>query len=271
MLARDKWDESEGGDVDYYEYISDSKVDMLLPQVTIALKQKMAIEIGVDFKIFSAKASTEHTTLEDRVSRVKIVARHLKATETLGSIATHKPWIEDQKVVKCGFVGQKKEIIVFCGSDSATCFMLAGSSGHLIGRPPNVQEVELGFSFAPKMLERFEWANRMLEENMSNKHIRRAVKARVKQGGSSSEAEETNARNEYLSVLEENVADIVSARRGGRLQNWEDIVAETMRQLDGPLMEVEFLAKRLLYIDEPIIGGRLRTILATPLFIIRRD
>jgi hypothetical protein len=149
--------------------------------------------------------------------------------------------------------------------------MLAGSSGHLIGRPPNDQEVELGYSFVAKMLERFEWANQMLEEYTSIKHIKRAVKTRVKQGGSSSEAEKTSARNKYLSVVDENVADIVSARRGGRLSNWEDIVAETMRKLDGPLMEVEFLAKRLLYIDKPISGNHLRTILATPLFIIRRD
>jgi hypothetical protein len=101
---------SEGGDVDYYEYISDSKVDILLPQVPTAFKQKIAIEVGVNLKVFSAKASTEHTTLEDRVSRVRVVARHLQNTEATGGIANPKPWIADRKIFDVGLLGREKKL-----------------------------------------------------------------------------------------------------------------------------------------------------------------
>jgi hypothetical protein len=35
----------------YYVYISDAKIDMLLPQVPHEVKKKMASEFGFDFKL----------------------------------------------------------------------------------------------------------------------------------------------------------------------------------------------------------------------------
>jgi hypothetical protein len=40
----------------YYVYISDSKVDMLLPQVPGALKQTIAAKLGFDIKILSGES-----------------------------------------------------------------------------------------------------------------------------------------------------------------------------------------------------------------------
>jgi hypothetical protein len=51
-------------------YISDSKVDMLLPRVPLAAKQRISKELGVDFKIFSGKLAIETSTLENRVARL---------------------------------------------------------------------------------------------------------------------------------------------------------------------------------------------------------
>jgi hypothetical protein len=39
----------------YYLYISDAKVDMLLPQVTHKAEKKTSTELGFDLKVLSAK------------------------------------------------------------------------------------------------------------------------------------------------------------------------------------------------------------------------
>jgi hypothetical protein len=49
----------------YYQYISDSKVDMLLPQIPLKAKQKITSEIGFDIKILSGKIKTERDSLDD--------------------------------------------------------------------------------------------------------------------------------------------------------------------------------------------------------------
>ena len=57
----------------FYQYISDSKVDMLLPQIPLKAKQKITAEIGFDIKILTAKLKTERDSLDDRVSRLLVV------------------------------------------------------------------------------------------------------------------------------------------------------------------------------------------------------
>lgn len=43
----------------YYQYISDSNVDILLPQIPLKGKQKITAEVGFDIKILSGKIKTE--------------------------------------------------------------------------------------------------------------------------------------------------------------------------------------------------------------------
>jgi hypothetical protein len=53
----------------YYVYISDAKVDMLLPQIPHDARKKIATEIGIDLKVFQAKRKTEIQEGDDRIAK----------------------------------------------------------------------------------------------------------------------------------------------------------------------------------------------------------
>jgi hypothetical protein len=72
----------------FFTYISDAKVDMLLPQIPHQHKEKIAAEVGVELGFLNAKVSSETNTLESRVSRLLVVERFLRehaTPETVGS------------------------------------------------------------------------------------------------------------------------------------------------------------------------------------------
>jgi len=249
----------------YYEYISDSKVDILLPQIPIAFKQKLAGEIGINIGVLSAKISAEHATLEERATRVRILAEYIRNNEDIGTIENQKSWIRDQKLVRCGFVGSDKKLIAYCWRDGATRFMLAGSSGHLIGTQSADPKAVFGYSFLPRMLEAFDLANRKLEAGLSEESIKEWIsKRKPKVQGQLSDDE---YRSWYFMNFDEYIADVVSRRRSGRARAWGEIIFDTWDSLDGPETKVEFLAKRLFQVDEPPRGETERVLLAPPLFV----
>ena len=61
-----------------YYYISDAKVDMLLPQIFLAQKHEIATELKVSLpSLIEAKVGTKRMALENRVSRAKAVETYL--------------------------------------------------------------------------------------------------------------------------------------------------------------------------------------------------
>ncbi len=62
----------------YYLYISDAKVDMLLPQVPHHAKKKTSTELGFDLKVLSAKYKSEAETDSDRISRLEAVVDFIR-------------------------------------------------------------------------------------------------------------------------------------------------------------------------------------------------
>ena len=120
----------------YFQYISDSKVDMLLPQIPLTAKQKITSEVGFDIKILSGKIKTERDSLDDRVSRLVVVDRYLRETQRIGSLLEPAPWIWDTQDVNVGFFWEQRGMVGFLGKVDGTYFMLGGSSQNIIGSRP---------------------------------------------------------------------------------------------------------------------------------------
>jgi len=97
----------------YYQYISDSKVDMLLPQLALAFRQKIAGEIGFDLKILSAKLKGDINSLDDRISRLAVVANYIAETQQVGTIQEPASWIRGTLKAKFGYLG--KDLNATCG------------------------------------------------------------------------------------------------------------------------------------------------------------
>jgi hypothetical protein len=72
----------------YFVFVSDAKVDMLLPQIPQKLKSKLTAEIGVNIGVLTAGLKSERDVGEkpDRISRLNAVIKFLRKTEDVGSI-----------------------------------------------------------------------------------------------------------------------------------------------------------------------------------------
>ena len=72
----------------YFVYMSDAKVDMLLPQIPQEVKSKLAAEIGVNVGVLSAKLKSERDTgvKPDRISRLSTVTGFLRSTQNIGTV-----------------------------------------------------------------------------------------------------------------------------------------------------------------------------------------
>jgi hypothetical protein len=119
--------------VKYYIYISDAKVDMLLPQITDAQKKKISSEFGFDFKILHAKRTTESTTNDDRIARLETVVSFIREFGNLGTIEEPDEYIEDSAAMYSAMFGDSQGMAYFTARVNKTAIGLGGSATHLIG------------------------------------------------------------------------------------------------------------------------------------------
>lgn len=119
----------------YYEYISDAKVDMLLPQVPKRVKRKIAADFNIDLGVLKIGWKTERLDNDTRVSRLQVVEQYLRDNEPIASIADPKtPWIAGQLPMRWGFFPQE-ELVFFMGRQDSTYIALGGSAHHMLSRP----------------------------------------------------------------------------------------------------------------------------------------
>ena len=114
----------------YYYYISDAKVNMLLPQIGDVRIKKISKSLGVDFKVFSVKRDVEYET-DDRIARLEAVVSFIREFGELGTVDKPDKYIEDSLPMTS--IMLQGEIAYFTGSLGGTVIGLGGSKKHLIG------------------------------------------------------------------------------------------------------------------------------------------
>jgi hypothetical protein len=119
----------------YYIYISDAKVDMLLPQVPHEIRKKVAVEFKTDIKIFSASRKTETESDDSRIARLETVLEFLREYGKVGTVEQPDDYIEDIVDMRWGpYASTGNDSIVYFGGDvGTTAIGLAGSMRHVIG------------------------------------------------------------------------------------------------------------------------------------------
>jgi len=132
--------------VRYYLYISDAKVNMLLPQVPGALQRKVSAKFGFDIKVLSGSLETERATLDNRVARLAAVEAYLVENEPIGTPDQPASWIQGR--VNAKFLDIGNGAILFVTGDTASILGLGGSAHHLVGAAAP-DRVGLPFSFFP--------------------------------------------------------------------------------------------------------------------------
>jgi hypothetical protein len=114
----------------FYLYISDAKIDMLLPQIPHETKKKIATELGFDLKIFKASRKSEEEIEDNRISRLEAVVAFLRDYGNLGSVDEPDDFFEGDQEMS---MAQDPSGVLFTSLDEDLALCLAGSTKHLIG------------------------------------------------------------------------------------------------------------------------------------------
>jgi hypothetical protein len=132
----------------YYYYISDAKVDMLLPQVDPGFAGKRTTEFGIGLNPLSGKRKRE--TVPERVARLERVVRHLDDFCDVGTIDEPGQYFRGRLAMR---VHQAPGFLYFAGATEDTVVGLGGSSGHLVAGAKPKEDEGFGPSMLPGMVQ----------------------------------------------------------------------------------------------------------------------
>src|SRR5262249_46900096 len=99
----------------FYQYISDSKTDMLFPQIPPPLLEGLSAELGFDFKLLKGKISTSKLEMTSRIAKVEAVERHLVERGGISDDIHERAWIKGRARFRCGYLPSCKGLILFAG------------------------------------------------------------------------------------------------------------------------------------------------------------
>lgn len=130
------------GDIKYYLYRSDAKLQMLFPQIARRDDRKEAIEWKVTLGVASVSAKVETQRNVDEDDMLEAVVKSLEKAGDVGTVNDPKSYIKGTMPMRWGIYGdrdmQEREdgpLVYFGGVDETRGVLLAlgGSSKHVMG------------------------------------------------------------------------------------------------------------------------------------------
>jgi hypothetical protein len=133
------------GTMKYYVYISDTKVDMLFPQVPHDIKKKVATEWKMDLKLLSASRRVETEGEDNRIARLETVVDFIREYGNIGTVDEPAEYISDVMDLQWRPMeyGPRIEAAYFTGKTESTIVGLGGSLHHLVGNTQNTGFISL--------------------------------------------------------------------------------------------------------------------------------
>ncbi|MEU9748348.1 DUF7019 family protein [Streptomyces niveus] len=215
----------------YFLYVSDSKIDMLLPQIDPGFETKRTTKYGVNLQMVAAERTTE-SAQPDRFARLERVVWHLQDHGDLGSVDEPGQFFGGVLPMSSGALpdGGDASLVFFGGWNDHTAVGLGGSARHLLGSVPGVDASQAASSLMPTMLSQL---------------------------GAGSELED------------EQVVDAVDGLAHGHRAALATVHQAVRRlSLKSPAQNVEFVAKRLLHGTGP---GGVPVLLGSPIYVALVD
>lgn len=128
----------------YYIYISDTKVDMLYPQIPKSILKKNASSLSIDLKFFGAKLSLgikNNQTDETRIAKVRIVSEYIEKHLDVGTIDAPSTYFKGNLPMRYTiFADSTNQVVYFGGTTTHRIVGLGGSPEHLIGNKPSASQ-----------------------------------------------------------------------------------------------------------------------------------
>jgi len=212
-----------------FTYISDAKIDVLLPQIPHTFQEEIAAEIGFNFGLLSGKIGSKASVLETRVARLLVVERHIKQQEPIGTTTAPLKWMEGY--LKATSLDVGAGALLYVADGPTWRLALAGSAKHLAGGAAP-DSVSVPFSFLPRI------ADHLASLDERNHQILNTVPDRV-------------------------AADLLGAGTSQRGKAWFQVIEWCLDHRLGTPQHIGFLAKRLV----TDTSGERPTTIASPLYI----
>jgi hypothetical protein len=135
MMRRRKRDPAE---LKNYLYVSDSKVDMLYAQIPAPLRDKIAVELKIDLRLFSASVRPIEQT-ETRYSKLRLVTRYLEWHLPMGTVDEPGTYFRGRLPMRWGPLGSRSRsheqgpFTLFAFHEGRKYLALVGSSSYVTG------------------------------------------------------------------------------------------------------------------------------------------
>ena len=157
----------------YYIYVSDTKVDMLFPQIPRPIKSKIAAALKIDLQVLELSFQ-KNPTQETRYSRLNIVANYIRKNEELGTADEPKAYFQGTLPMFWGQHGPPRTEVAYFGAQTVkTTLGLFGSLDHIVGgRPVSGQVITtLGLPFLLDVLREDERSNSAPSTSLSIRRV----------------------------------------------------------------------------------------------------
>ncbi len=217
----------------YYEYISDSKVEMLLPQVPRSILKTVSVELGVNIGIFDAKVTIGGKTDSNRVARLVAVEKYLINNEKIGTVSAPTSWFRGSEPATRFWLPTDQTVAFFLINSPSYTVALGGSARHIIGNVAK-SDFEPSNSHLPSLLKMLNF--------LMEKYV--------------------NFPDDELSRLANTgVTDF------GSPHPWTEIICALSDRQNMPKQHISFLARKI--ISEEYCGKTIT--LGTPLYVASGD
>jgi len=217
----------------YYAYISNSKLDMLFPQIPRPFLEDISGELSVNFGLLKATLKDKGLT-PNRLSKLNAVAKYIEKYEDVGDMENPATYIKGVGNMHSTILCEGMALFCWCSANEKDLeqkhyLLLSGSSSHLIGM--DTAEMVYTHSITNIVLNRLAGL-RKSEDALEEKLI--CENGNYKQPG-------------HDSYLED-------------IKHWASITS-------GPVQKYEYLARTLIFEKD----GDSNVILATPIYIALAD
>jgi len=135
----------------YYHYISESKVEMLFPQIPPKFLGGLKVELGFDFGLLKGKLAGEDVSPAGLIAKAQAVERYLEKQGEIVEAAEQHVWLRGSFTARMGFLTDCPGLVLFGGDFQGATLLLAGSESHLLSGSMNAGK-DKGWSFMPRLL-----------------------------------------------------------------------------------------------------------------------
>lgn len=139
--------------IDYFVYISDSKIEMLYEQIPWEGRKKLSYELGIDFGIVKARFSSVQNTIA-QITKIKIIEKYI--SRRTGTVASPRSYFHGEMEMTWGPYYQSEEefenFVYFGGKSLGIHVGLGGTITNCLGMSQNTGKQITSFSLSSYFL-----------------------------------------------------------------------------------------------------------------------